>query len=427
LGREVGRGALQLTPKIVRWSIQKGVRMLLDEKPFDQIEGEDILGLIPGVAESRRIDYKSAIPGDSERDVRSLLTDVCALANAGGGYLLYGISEERDDDGNSTGVPESVIGVGAVNENRVLLDLQQRINQGIEPRIIGHRARFVTAGEGAKVLVVYVPRSLLSPHRITYRGARDFYIRHDRGNQLMDMMEIRHAVLDVAGLPQQVEEHRSTRVSRILAGETPIQLLPNCAVFMLHIIPISHFTEAKTVDVTGVKSRPMQSINVHVTRSRLNADGFLFYGGVDSEYERGYVQLFRDGVLEFCATHEDQPREYNGMLGLSSQWQEEGFLVSLRQGLELLSELGIEPPLYIGLTLARIRGAAMTRPQRFWRFEDGDQIAFDKDLILAPTVVVESADENPAHILRPAFDAVWQASGFPYSPYYNDEGDWVRS
>lgn len=399
--------------------------MLLDEKPFDQLESEDILGLIPGVAESRRIDYKSVIPGDTEREVRSLLVDVCALANAAGGYLVYGISEERDDEGASTGIPKSIVGVGSLNEDRVLLDLQQRINQGVEPRVIGHRARFVKVSEGVMVLVVYVPMSLLSPHRVTYRGARDFYIRHDRGNQLMDMMEIRHAVLDVAGLPQRVEEHRRLRVSRILAGETPIQLLPDCAVFILHVIPLARFTDAVTLDVTEVKPRAMESIKVHATRSRLNADGFLFYGGIDSEHECGYVQLFRDGVLEFCATHADQPREHHGIPSLASQWQEEGFLASLAKGLELLSELGKEPPLYVGLTLARVRGAAMARPQRFSRFEGSDRIAFDKDVIFAPTVVVQSAAEAPAHILRPAFDAVWQASGFPRSPYYDEDGNWV--
>ena len=400
--------------------------MLLDKKPFDQLLGDDVLGLIPGTAEGRRIDYKLELPGDGERDVRNVLADVCALANAAGGYLVYGVQEEKDDAGANTGIPESVVGVGEVNEDRFTLDLQQRINDGIEPRIIGHRARFIPVGDAGKVLIIRIPASLLSPHRVTYRGTRDFYIRHDRGNQLMDLDEIRSAFLDVSTLSERVEEFRRLRTSRILAGDTPIPLLEMCPVFVLHVIPMSHFTKEDGVDVTGVQIRPMHAVAAQVSRARLNADGFLFYSSPDNERERGYVQLFRDGTLEVCSTHAHEPREFNGIPTLASQWLEEGFIDSLRDGLELFSSAGVQPPLYIGLALCRVRGAALARPERLRGFPDLDAIAIDKDTVFSPTVVIEGVGGSPGSILRPAFDSVWQASGFPHSPYYNDDGEWVR-
>ena len=110
--------------------------MILDGKPFDELTAGDIHALIPEVAENRRLNYKRALPENNEKGVRRFLNDVCALANSAGGYLIYGIDEERDEDNNKTGVPSEVCGVGDINEDEAIRDWQQRITQAIEPRLV---------------------------------------------------------------------------------------------------------------------------------------------------------------------------------------------------------------------------------------------------------------------------------------------------
>ncbi|MDA3936870.1 MAG: ATP-binding protein, partial [Actinomycetota bacterium] len=158
--------------------------MILDEKPFDAILADDVLSLIPDVAEGRRIDYKASLPDTGEKGVRSFLNDVCALANSAGGCLVYGIAERADSEsGAGTGIPESISGVGDVNDDDLIRAYQQRITQCIEPVIIGHRIRFIDGFEGGhSVMIVFVPKSLFAPHRVNYQGKKEFYVRHDRSN-----------------------------------------------------------------------------------------------------------------------------------------------------------------------------------------------------------------------------------------------------
>jgi len=85
--------------------------------------------------------------------------------------------------------------------------------------------------------------------------------------------------------------------------------------------------------------------------------GFLFHHfGNDSL--AGYVQLFRSGVVEMCETVSDQPRpDQRGILSLSSNWLEKGFLAFVKESMSLLEELGVQPPVYVGISLLRVKGA----------------------------------------------------------------------
>ena len=49
----------------------------------------------------------------------------------------------------------------------------------------------------------------------------------------------------------------------------------------------------------------------------------------------------------------------------------------------------------------------------------------DRNELLLPEIIVEEYKNNTAALLRPAFDAVWQASGFLRSGNYDDNGKWI--
>ena len=59
---------------------------------------------------------------------------------------------------------------------------------------------------------------------------------------------------------------------------------------------------------------------------------------------------------------------------------------------------------------------------RFWI----DEIhTIDRDVLLLPEVIVESYGVKAEDVLKPCFDSIWNACGFPGDLYYNDAGEWA--
>ncbi len=61
---------------------------------------EDLQALVDNsVLECKTIEYKQALPSNSESGKKEFLADVSSFANASGGDLIYGVSESK---GNRT-------------------------------------------------------------------------------------------------------------------------------------------------------------------------------------------------------------------------------------------------------------------------------------------------------------------------------------
>ena len=55
---------------------------------------------------------------------------------------------------------------------------------------------------------------------------------------------------------------------------------------------------------------------------------------------------------------------------------------------------------------------------------DFDWHPIDRDTVILPDAVIESLDVNVSQALKPIFDAVWNACGFPCSFNYDKDGQW---
>ena len=68
---------------------------MINKKPLESVEESDLQNLRKNqVAESKILDYKETLPGNSDTDKKEFLFDVSSFANAAGGDLVYGIKEE---------------------------------------------------------------------------------------------------------------------------------------------------------------------------------------------------------------------------------------------------------------------------------------------------------------------------------------------
>ena len=100
---------------------------------------------------------------------------------------------------------------------------------------------------------------------------------------------------------------------------------------------------------------------------------------------------------------------------------EEELIKALGRYLGLERALGVPPPYVVALTLLGVRGMRMGVGHRY--FHD-DDTAIDRDDLVIPETLVEDANAEPHTVLRPLFDSIWNAVGWPASPHYTDEGEW---
>lgn len=85
-------------------------------KPIDDIDISDINFLVENqVPEKRTLDYKQELPEDNKDGTKAFLADVCSFANSMGGDLIYGIKEERDEPGKTTGIPQEICPLAEIN------------------------------------------------------------------------------------------------------------------------------------------------------------------------------------------------------------------------------------------------------------------------------------------------------------------------
>tara|TARA_Y100000294_G_C8304618_1_gene236145 strand:+ start:187 stop:423 length:237 start_codon:yes stop_codon:yes gene_type:complete len=70
------------------------------------------------------------------------------------------------------------------------------------------------------------------------------------------------------------------------------------------------------------------------------------------------------------------------------------------------------------LTLMGVEGFALAPSQG--KFTVSRNLPIDRDSLVLSDILVEDSDQDAAEILRPAFDAIWNAAGLSECPFYDD-------
>jgi hypothetical protein len=388
---------------------------MVQHKRLEDVNLADITGLISGgVAESKAIEYKRQLPGNSDSERKEFLADVVSFANASGGDILYGV-DAKD------GVPIACPGLESLNADAERLRLESAIRDGIEPRIPGTQIHVVPGGEKGPVLIIRLRRSWIGPHMVTFKGASRFYSRTGAGKFQLNVTEIRSAFGGTAELTEQIRRWRDQRLSLLISNDGPMKLMSNDWLAM-HLIPLESMDGIQRIETSaygGLRTTfpPLASSG---WSRRINLEGFATYSANDATTEgaMSYTQVFRSGQIEAVAANLLDRR--NGKLYLASVWYEKTIVDGLREYLKGLRDVGIEPPIVVFLAMNGVKGAVMTVSVHGIDRVD----AIDRELLVLPEIVVDAYPADPASVLRPAFDAVWNACGLPRSQNYDDQGKW---
>ena len=373
------------------------------------INVDDIKRLIEHeVCESRSLEYKSELPKSGD-EKRKFLYEISAMANGGGGDIIYGVQEDE-------GRPVEANGVKSEDVDQTVLRLENLIRDCISPRIVGIVIESLKVDEERYIFVFKIPRTLNSPHMVTIGGRQRFYTRNSTGKHPMDITEIKTAILTGANAIQNCEDWYHNRLIELRLNSGPV-LLQNKAKLVLHLIPFSsvispEYLDARTLEQQQRKVLPLPGLS---TSSRYNSAGFLTLATPSNKEPYGYVQFFRTGQIESVDIGMFKPylaRE------IPISELEEKVINSSGQYLEALKNVGINLPIMMKLTLLGVNGYYIA-PQK--PFDQPRPISED-DLIL-PGVLIEGWNVDTAQLLKPMFDTIWNACGKPCSPNYDEEGN----
>jgi len=363
--------------------------------------------------EGKIIEYKQELPRNTDADKKEFLADVSSFANSSGGDLIYGIVEEG-------GIPVEVKGLEIGDFDQVKQRLENLVRDGIELRIPSLNIHPVPLSNTRTALVIRVPKSWSSPHRVRYQGHDKFYARNSAGKYPLDVAELRTAFNLSETITERIRNFRRDRISNIIANETPASL-PNTAKIVLHLLPIIAFSSVQSYNIDKVASHAqnMPLVRQYGYSHRYNIDGFLNYSTYGNNQAYSYVQFFRNGIIEAVETSMLEPNEH-GLL-IPSVLYEQELIKSLKQYLSLLETLTVEPPIFVFLTLLGVKGYRMGT-NRSSRGHEPHVI--DRDNILLPETLIDSYQVAAEYVLRPCFDSIWNACGFPGSLNYKD-GKWI--
>jgi hypothetical protein len=390
-------------------------------KKTEEIKETDLQALIDNkVLEGKTIEYKKELPNDSDSSKKEFLADVTSLANSSGGDLIFGIEQD-----NQTGEPKSLNGIETKNIDNEKTRLDNIVRGGIEPRILSVTIKPIFLGNSRYAILIRIPKSWLSPHRVIFGGHAKFYARNSSGKYEMDIDELRVAFNLSETLTDRIRNFRADRVAKIQADETPVPLdYPHRIV--LHFLHANAFNPFLKYDVNSIypsRYDKLPLIRRNVLNGRYNLDGLFTYSESDDGKHSAYTQLYRNGIIEAVDSRMLAPRERNGVIlkHIASVVFEEKLIQATTRYLNLMSELAIEPPIFIFLSLLNVKD--YTIPGDIYNgFSTGP---IDRDLLLLPAEIIESYGVKTANILKPLFDLVWNACGEPRSLNFDENDNWI--
>ena len=139
---------------------------------------EDIIDN-PDYRENEYIDYKSNFSiceyskeqkSERKQAIAELRSDVCSFANANGGYLIYGISED------GAAIPNKIVGVSIKDRNKDRFELRIRNwLQFIQPKMPNTTIKFIDLINGKYIVILFIQHDYFSPY-VHLENEKDYRI-----------------------------------------------------------------------------------------------------------------------------------------------------------------------------------------------------------------------------------------------------------
>jgi hypothetical protein len=364
-----------------------------------------------GVAEGITLDYKRDAYERSDDGKRELLKDVSSFVNTAGGHIVIGMDEA---EGLPTGLPGLDLDLDAEMQR-----LENLFQTSLEPRIVGLRMRPVALANARRALVIRLPKSWNPPHAVLFKGSRRYFARNSSGVHEASVDELRMMFTTSATLFDRIEDFHHRRQVAVHGGKTPIPLKE--PQLLLHVIPFASFGSGLSIDPRNMSGQALPPIWHQDHTSGYNFDGYVTTGGRGDH--AGYVQVYRNGIIESAAGGISTITDRGQML--PAEDVEDQIITKVAIYLTALRHLEVPPPLSVLLAGVRVHNTAIV--PRLAPYYTTLVILPEPDMFFPPRIIEDYGRlEDYRQTLRPIFDALWNAGGYPGSQSYGSDGTWRR-
>jgi hypothetical protein len=131
------------------------------------------------------------------------------------------------------------------------------------------------------------------------------------------------------------------------------------------------------------------------------------------------LQIFRNGAIEAVETSLLRP--YDERLIIPTGALEKTLIEDLGMYLTFLSDAEMEPPVFLMVSLLGVKGYWLAVRESLAHRPYASR-TIDRDAVVLPEEVVEDLTSDPAQVLRPVFDGIWNAAGWPACLDYDEHG-----
>jgi Putative DNA-binding domain len=414
---------------------------------FDAIDEGFLQSLVDDeVPEDINLEYKRELPSKicearlNKAEKKEILEDISAFANTDGGILIYGV---QDDDG----IPEKLTGLSFDEKQSIATrdKILEYAKYHLEPPIHSIDFRYVKVLDSKVALVFKVPKSVGAPHKIKLKDIDMLYGRRSNGVYPMNIDDMRAAFALSDTRIQMIRDFKDERISRFHFRNDLDLPLSGDAQTILHLIPADSFVAGKRYDVDGLfrdteALKPMfrQGFGGLGPRPdierRFNLDGILKYcpyvyqkEGKEGATETVWttytkVQLFTKGIIEASERIALNSEYTPNPMHLNIDLFEKVLQDCLSDYLNCLQHLEVTPPIFLFLTLRGVRGYELSKSWTRYPQVFGGTI--DRDVLEVPERPIPDYKMEPATALKPCFDSIWNACGYPRSMNYDKEGNY---
>lgn len=380
-----------------------------------EINKDGLLGLIQSrVEEGQTIDFKRTVNLSADEAKRDLCIDVSAFANASGGDIVFGMDQTK------AAVAKALVPLPNFNSDKIELQIRQICRSRIDPPVPGLRFHPVELNPKEFVLVLRIPRSWDRPHALAGEPTT-FHVRDGKGNRSMTVRDLREAFDSATSIGERMQRFRTQRIANLLTGEAPAPLAGRSFI-ALHILPVSAFDHRTRIDIGRIMKddyKPLLwPINAAGFSQRINFEGLLSYHPSLGKPVDSYVQVFNDGCIEAVSVPMFIGVDGETMIPATYEHRIEK---GLRNCLNLLQRQGLEPPFFVSVAFVGTEGFRLFSINSLG--ENEQSVPIDRDVLVAPEILVESYAATYYDVLYEAFARIWQACGILDSPNYTD-GQW---
>lgn len=400
---------------------------MIHDKNILDITESDLQALIDNEeVESKNLEYKEILPDLKDLNNKSeLLADISSFANANGGDIIYGIKEEKSK-------PISLVGCLELKDiDNIKSQIQNILNSNLRPRILGLNIKEVKLKDSKFALVIRIPKSWNSPHRIVLasKNFNKFFTRGTNGKYEPDIDELRLAFTLSESLSIKIKNFLEKRIYKIDSNETPIILLNNPKI-VFHIIPLNAFDPTIRYDLSKIINdpnlfTPTSSQEINFGSPRYNIDGVLKYNSFINYGNFSYTQIYKNGIIEVVDAFIIQ----NLREKIVNHKNLEGEILKAYSGYKKsMKILNIDFPIIFKMTFLGVKGFSIFNENSYlYKFLNKDNpLVVDRDNLFFSDILIENTEEKSSISLKPLFDSIWNAFGYEKSKSYDANGNWIN-